>query len=259
VSPKIEDLLERRTDLSTFLVHFTRDYEGQSGETNLVGIIKSLAIEARNPFGLARRYADQLEDKFRTQRAVCFTETPLEHAWMLAGDIDGRAHSFTSCGLIFTRGFARRNRCNPVWYLDTTPGHTRRDWLTQPFQALIAEAVERATTDGEIDTDVLAEERIFEITPYLETMGSGRTRDDRFYRKEFHWEREWRHVEEFTFSVKDIVAVFAPEDRHSALGDRLADEQPEWCQSPRPLLDPRWGLERIISQLALGGWMLTQV
>jgi hypothetical protein len=113
-------------------------------------------------------------------------------------------------------------------------------------------------TDGEIDAELLAEERIFEITPYLETMGSGRTRNNRPYRKEFHWEREWRHVHDFTFSAKDIVAVLAPVDRHSVLGDMFAAEQPEWRQAPRPLLDPQWGLERIISQLALGGWMLTQ-
>ena len=38
---KIEDLLQRRTDLSTFLVHLTREGDGNSALENLISIIDS--------------------------------------------------------------------------------------------------------------------------------------------------------------------------------------------------------------------------
>ena len=42
MSEQIEDLLHRRTDLSTFVVHFTRDSEtGKTSKDNLLSILKA--------------------------------------------------------------------------------------------------------------------------------------------------------------------------------------------------------------------------
>lgn len=49
----IKELLARRSDLSTFLVHLTRDYESMSARDNLKSIVSDRVIEARNPFGSA--------------------------------------------------------------------------------------------------------------------------------------------------------------------------------------------------------------
>ncbi|MEU4645272.1 hypothetical protein [Micromonospora sp. NPDC023814] len=52
----IEDLLQRRTDLSTFLIHLTRDTPGDDGpiaRENLLTMIGDGYIEARSPFGPA--------------------------------------------------------------------------------------------------------------------------------------------------------------------------------------------------------------
>jgi hypothetical protein len=38
--PKIRDLLARRTDLSTFVVHLTREYKSRSAQENLKGILE---------------------------------------------------------------------------------------------------------------------------------------------------------------------------------------------------------------------------
>lgn len=51
----IEELIHRRSDLSTFLVHFTRDTDdGMTGRENLLSILTSNFIRARNAYGMAR-------------------------------------------------------------------------------------------------------------------------------------------------------------------------------------------------------------
>ncbi|MEV0529922.1 hypothetical protein AB0I66_41595 [Streptomyces sp. NPDC050439] len=51
--PSIEALLHRRTDLSAFVVHFTRATARATASDNLKAILEDRAIEARNVFGMA--------------------------------------------------------------------------------------------------------------------------------------------------------------------------------------------------------------
>lgn len=224
----IEDLLHRRGDLSTFLVHLTRgtDGGGPSARENFLSILSAGCIEARTALGMAKDQVAPID-----QRVVCFTETPLEHAWMMCQTIEGREHSLSEYGFVFAKRWARSRRVNPVWYLDITPGH---DWLTVPINSLIDKAVEGA--------DVA---EIFKIAPFIEQMGptcQGRSR------KEFWWEREWRHRGNFAFHSSDLVAMFAPEQEHQEL--RIALTGLTRTSDRTPLLDPRWGMERMIAELA---------
>ncbi|MET8266478.1 hypothetical protein ABZU92_21105 [Micromonospora arida] len=121
--PSVEDLLQRRTDLSTFLIHLTRDTlgnDGPSARENLLTMIGVGYIEARSPFGPASMHEPNLTAA--TQKVVCFTETPLEHTWMMLEDIDKRDVHFQPYGLAVTKTTARMAACNPVWYSDITPG-----------------------------------------------------------------------------------------------------------------------------------------
>ena len=61
MSERIEDLLHRRTDLSTFLVHFTRDSDDGAtiSQDNLLKILKTGRLEARNSYGMAMRLAER--------------------------------------------------------------------------------------------------------------------------------------------------------------------------------------------------------
>lgn len=52
----IEELLHRRGDLSTFLVHLTRAGMGFTARQNLLSIIAEGVIEARTPLGMAREH-----------------------------------------------------------------------------------------------------------------------------------------------------------------------------------------------------------
>ena len=93
MSERIEDLLHRRTDLSTFLVHFTRDSDDGAtiSQDNLLKILKTGRLEARNSYGMAMRLAERFPEVAKTQQAVCFTETPIEHAWMMCRQIADRS------------------------------------------------------------------------------------------------------------------------------------------------------------------------
>ena len=68
-------------------------------------------------------------------------------------------------------------------------------------------------------------------------------------RKEFWWEREWRHVGDLQFAKRDLVVVFAPEQEHSTLRGSLAAD-PDYEAVLLRLMDAQWGLERMIATLA---------
>jgi hypothetical protein len=248
----IEELLHRRTDLSTFLVHFTRSHNHRSARDNLVSILRDRRIEARSVYGMAGSLVERCPALGDDQKTVCFTETPLEHAWMMCSPIEGRSIQFPGYGIAFTKTFARRRGANPVWYLDITP-RGGRDWLTVPIDQLLDQAVQDATPPRATTPDLeeLAAAPILRLTPFIEQMGNPSGR-----RKEFWWEREWRHVGDLTFGTDDIVVVFAPEDEHDDLQEQLrrrpraARMTPAIASNMPAFVDAQWGLERMIGALA---------
>lgn len=238
----IEQLLHRRTDLSTFVVHFTRSGKGTSSLDNLRSILSSRKLEARNVYGMAQELAKEFPAVERSQRVVCFTETPLEHAWMMCSDIESRTIQFDGFGVGFTKTFARRRGANPVWYLDITPGH---DWLTKAVGALLKAArTDAVNPPNPIDLKKLTEAPILKLTPFIEQMGNPAGT-----RKEFWWEREWRHVGDVHFEASDIAVVFAPESEHASLQESLESDPDYQARIPK-LIDVAWGLERMVGVLA---------
>ena len=178
----IERLLARRTDLSTFLVHLTRAGDSQTAKQRLISILQGQTIEARSPFGPAVQRLKNANQPTRSQNCVCFTETPFEHVHILTSQIDGRDYRFEPYGIAISKKQGRKRGVNPVWYLDITPGH---NWLTVPLETMM---------DAAIATGNYASQPLARLTPFIEQMGSGRRAiGDGGYRKEFWWEREWRH------------------------------------------------------------------
>jgi hypothetical protein len=239
--PPIRQLIARRTDLSTFVVHLTRDGERTARE-NLESILQAGRIEARSPFGsavpaLTDAGADPRD--LESQQAVCFTETPLEHLHLLLADIDDLARNcvFDPFGIAVTKRLARETGINPVWYTDITPGHP---WLMNSVNALIDESVATLVEErrGGNAATTFRQYPIARLAPFIEQMGTGQT-----YRKEFWWEREWRHVGAYMLPPRFIV--IAPEDDHprmqAALGEGFLRAS---------YIDADWGLEEIIGRLA---------
>ena len=251
--PKIEELLHRRSDLSTFLVHMTRAGVTTTARQNLVSMIAGnededgiSAIQARSPYGPARDYDDRL-GLVATQKAVCFTETPLEHIWMMLAHIERRSVHFEPWGLVTTKSAARAAGCSPVWYTNKAA----TDWTTNPIRfvrQMIKEALDRSRgDDDDINDEKLQQEAIFRITPFVEDMGPSVDGTP----KEFWWEREWRHVGDYSLKFPSrIVAILAPEAEHESLREEFAGLQVHRRRQTRPLLDPTWGLERMIAALS---------
>lgn len=240
--PTIRHLIARRTDLSTFLVHLTRDYQGTPARVNIERILQAGRLEARTPYGAAvnslrKNRAPSVD--LDTQKCVCFTETPLEHLNLLLSTISDlqRQCDFAPYGVAITKRIARNDGVNPVWYTDITPGHA---WLMNAVNALIDQGIAMVTAarDTGDSSACYGDQHIASLTPYIEQMGSGQG-----YRKEFWWEREWRHVGDYRLPLRYIV--IAPEQEHEDL-EPIAN-----AQFPRvAFIDADWGLEDIIGRLA---------
>jgi len=72
------------------------------------------------------------------------------------------------------------------------------------------------------------------ILPFIEAMGTWPGG-----RKEFSWEREWRHLGDFEFSWQDVALILCPEieiEEFEAFG-------------PYTAVDPSWSLERMIETI----------
>ena len=182
----IEEVLQRRTDLSTFIVHLTRDTEEGTARENLKSIVQEQTLRAGSPKGWATWERFELDDgALATQRVVCFTETPLEHVHALFADIDGRSINFAPYGLAFPKMIARWMGINPVWYVDLSraPGEWR-DW---PIKEALNTLVRDATNQFE-------DHPISRLAPFFEGMGSWPNGNGGTRLREFSWEREWRHV-----------------------------------------------------------------
>lgn len=248
MAKRIEDLLHRRNDLSTFLVHLTRDADGETARDNLLNILVTRELEARTPMGLGSAYFEN-EEFAATQRMVCFTETPLEHVWMMCEEIEFRTVTMAPYGVVFTKTWARRRGVNPVMYIDITAGH---NWLTGPLNQMldVAHAGHAIVREGDGFARVdLAHSPIAALTPFLEPMGRPGN-----VRREWWWEREWRHRGNLFFQWWDLVAVFVPQDDHAAFAESFDERLAELhlARPPDPLryLDPRWGQERMIATFA---------
>ena len=156
----IRDLVPRRSDLSTFVVHLTRNEKKESAKKRLKSILRERRIKARSMFGQAKSRLEKRKLNCDSQKCVCFTETPIEYTYLLLEAIENRGVHFEPYGIAITKRVARQKGVNPVWYLDITPGH---QWLTKPVNKLI----NKALTRGSFDNSPIAK-----LAPFIEQMGT---------------------------------------------------------------------------------------
>lgn len=239
----IAEVLNRRTDLSTFVVHLTRDHEGQSAKDRLLAIVgeqrlrlgdspRGWAVGVRNEQG-----ALVLNEQQRTtQRAICFSETPLEHIYAMFANIANRDVNLRPYGLALTKMVARRSGINPVWYVDITDGHALR------ARTALNDLVKRACRDGWFD-------EVKDLFPYIEGMLTRRDQDGNVtLQREWWWEREWRYVgSDLSLAlVRNKVLWLCPEDDIPEVEAAVRQHD---AAAPVYCIDPNWGLERIIGRL----------
>jgi hypothetical protein len=246
--------LERRDDLSDLLVHLTRADKKQTGLDNLVSILVERIVQARSPFGFGKEVAARVDnpEARKTQNVVCFTEVPLQHLWTLCEPQTGNWHQTEPYGIAILKTWARHRGCHPVWYLDTTGGG--HEWLHRPLRELVRQAMVGYQTKSETGEPVevtLESSPLLKLSPFIDTMGDW---GGQGYPKEFSYLREWRHVGDFPFDWNYLAMIFAPEEEHELLKEKLLKERSEilYLQYYSEdmflgrIFDPRWSVETML-------------
>lgn len=226
-------LLSQRGDLSPFLIHLTRDGDLKlwkeiyktpkdqvrqvTAERSLKKILQNSQIKALSPFGyfnykVPYKKGEQIKNpdsKVHRHwlRAVCFTETPLDHVNLQMQNIWGRQFHFAQYGLAFKEPVVREKGGNPVFYTQTT---------NEPIRAAF----------DKIATNPIAS--LFQpVMPLIEGFGPP------WYSQihgpqeiDFRWEREWRIVGDFKFSLSDVAFGFCPIDKIKYLEEAIGNVFP---------------------------------
>jgi hypothetical protein len=204
--------------MSDFVVHFAREYGGQSGYYNMLGILSGRRIEARNPFGIAKDKAPEVD----TQKVACFSEVPLHRLSRLA-----KARS--DYGIVFRKDTVIHHKANPILYA----------YKDHAIVSALKELIQAAKND--------AANPIWSITPFVDAPGSyGKSK---YF---FEWEREWRKVGDYDFTTDEVEFLLIPEDLHDAARDffKQAKEENLGPCYDCPFIDPYWSLEKIKPLLA---------
>jgi hypothetical protein len=214
--------------MTEHVVHLTKGTNAQEAYDNIIGILARQTIEARTPFGFARHLAPDPT----SQHAVCFSEVPVDLLERIAGrripDPEGwHGIGFSKISVIERGG-------GPVFYA----------YAGTPHEQAARELVRRALT-GETPTD----DPIWHLTPFIEAPGD--YGNSPYY---FEWEREWRHVGNFSFEPDEVAFLIMPERLHKAARNFFVEAYTEhtgpayFC----PFLDLTWPRERVDSRLAAG-------
>lgn len=73
VKKAVRSILSSRSDLSNELIHLTRECNGETAERNLISILKSNKIEARNvDFYLKNLLPERFNDDFKVLSCIVF-------------------------------------------------------------------------------------------------------------------------------------------------------------------------------------------
>jgi Putative abortive phage resistance protein AbiGi, antitoxin len=208
------------TDMSNYVVHFTKQVKKRSAYDNMLSILHGGQITAKKPFGIAFKEAPDLE----TQKAVCFSEVPLHQLSRIA---DKRSQY----GIVFKKDFVIHRHGNPILYA------YKDGQLNQTIRAMM-----RA---GKNDPKA----KVWGMTPFVDAPGA--------YLKGtyfFEWEREWRKVGDFKFSVDDVECLIIPEKLHSAAASffETAKEENLGPSYECPFIDPYWSRKKVKKALKNG-------
>lgn len=234
-----------REDISRFLVHLTRDYEGSSSKDNLLKILHDKTIYARNAHCLVMHkikdmsFSDILQEKFNT---VCFTETPLTQIKQLVSKIEGRRIQLKPYGLIFWKEDLFEKGSSPAIYINAK-GTSISNFLLDEFDSIFQD-VRTLKRLKKLEAD-----HYLNIIHYYSLINVVKDKHD------FMWEREWRHHGDFKFYYRDIVAIIAkdPEKFEKECKKSLNTRAYGYIKK-LPIIAPDLTYEELIEEFAITIW-----
>ena len=235
----------KRDDLSKFLIHLSRDYDGFSADENLINILNEKKIEARNANCLFKHtlnkmnFTDKLKNKFNT---VCLTEAPLTQIQKLTSIIPNRQIKLKPYGLIFWKDNLLEMGANPAFYINAK-GTGLREYLLNQFEKQFSEYISFKGLKK------YEEEYYNEIIQYYSLIN---VID---YNNDFSWEREWRFHGNLKFNYGDVIAIIA-EDTDSfmeACGNKINQSKLKYIKRI-PIINPNWNYEEVIEEMSKIIW-----
>lgn len=207
-------------DMSPEVIHITRGLDASQSYVNLIQILDSGFLEARNPFGAARQDCPDPA----SQRAVCFTEVPIH---LVSRIIQRRLPQDPAAwnGIAFSKRFVVERGGGPIMYAyDGTPH-------AEALQAMMQSAW--ASPDP-------AAHPVWKLSPFVDRPG----RHGTYY---WEWEREWRIVGDMHFLPADVAYLIIPEQYHQAATHHFMNAiggKSGHKAYLRPMIDATWSLER---------------
>lgn len=234
-----------REDLSKFLIHLTRNCNGNSAKDNLLSILKNKVIYAKHAHCLVKykinqmSFSNYLKQKFYT---VCFTEAPLTQIKHLAIRIEGRKIQLRPFGLVFLKENLFNQGASPAIYINSK-GTPISKFLLDEFNSIF----KGVKTLKKLKT--IEEQHYENIVHYYSLINVVNDKHD------FMWEREWRHHGDFSFDYIDIMAIIAedPESFRDDCKKNFGDSQLEEIES-LPIINPNWSYEEALEQLGIIYW-----
>lgn len=200
----IKDILEKREDLSRFVVHLTRDdredNDGDTARENFEEILVDKKIISLKPHCVFNNKIDEIPNSLKKHfKVACFTEIPLNQIHLLTQKIKGRKIKLEPYGFVFLKEFMISRGAQPAVYINSYDNNLN---LRKAVDDLFELAIKRKFKDS-----------FYQLFPLLNAMHE---------RYDFTWEREWRIVGGLKFSLKDIVCVILPEEGEDDLKEKFA-------------------------------------
>lgn len=236
---------QKREDLSRFLIHLTRDLEYSSARDNLIGILKDKKIEARNAHCLVMHKLEQkglsivLRRKFRT---VCFTEAPLSQVSQLTRQIPKRSIKLKPYGIVFWKEALMKRGANPAIYLNAQ-GNSLSKYLLDQFDKKFKGI---RTLKSLKANERKHFESVIQFYALLNVFNQ---------KLNFMWEREWRHMGDFSFKYINAVAIIArnPDSFLEECEESMSTTANKFIKRI-PIIDPTWQLEEVVEAIAIQMW-----
>lgn len=234
-----------RDDISRFLVHLTRDYEGRSAQENLISILRARTVQARNAHCLFHYKLNQysasevLRKKFET---VCLTEAPFPQIRFLVQEIPGRNIRLKPFGLVFRKDKLLKKGASPAIYLNAK-GTPLRDYLLSEFARHFKKRTQYKTLKGDFGTDA---DSIINYYALINIISD---------KCDFSWEREWRYPGNLHFAFDDLYAIIAAEpSKFLKLCQKSLKGSVLRAVKRIPIISPEWNYERVIANYAVKLW-----
>lgn len=208
----------RREDISRFVVHLTKDFDGKLAPENLLSILESHTIYAKNHYCLFESDLKPQHASIRRKfHVACMTETPLNQVKNMF-NIEGRSINFRPYGVIFNKADIEDYYCgSPCIYAN---GKNKN--MIKSLWAMYNNSKANNYNDG---------------FPEIGALTHMFNKDKDF---DFSWEREWRILGDFVFDPWHVVAIIS-EDNNLKIPDEY---------SHVPLINPEWGYEEMIVRIA---------